>query len=139
MLGKVATSQGLLQRIAIGPALVVRIPVIRGAHLALDSGLKHLAQRTTLDAIPAEYDGLIKEDIRADLLSTTRSLESTDFLLRWALRLTLASAQPSHIGSARRDRRYSPLRTSGRRHRQGFWPAGASSMTRAQGRRSSWA
>ena len=70
----------LLERIETNPRVMIGKPVIRGTRLTVESILKRLAYGETPEAILAEYDGLVREDIQACLLFATKSLESASFL-----------------------------------------------------------
>lgn len=74
------TDEQLLERIAIDPKVKVGKPVIKGTRLTVEFIVGLLAHGATYEEILQEYEGLAMEDIRACLLFSSRSLESTVFM-----------------------------------------------------------
>jgi uncharacterized protein (DUF433 family) len=68
----------LLERISIGPKVMVGKPVIKGTRLAVEYILNLLAHGSTSEEILREYEVITQEDIQACLLFATRSLQDTD-------------------------------------------------------------
>lgn len=74
------TDKQLLERITVDPKVMLGKLVIRGTRLTVEYILNLLAHGATVTEILDEYQGLVREDILACLLSATRSLESTAFM-----------------------------------------------------------
>ncbi len=60
----------LLERIVVSPRVMAGQPVIRGTRLTVRYILGRLARGATVDDLMQEYDGLMREDVQACLLST---------------------------------------------------------------------
>ena len=74
------SDQQLLQRIVSDSKVMVGKPVIKGTRLTVEFILNLLAHGSSAEAILAEYEGLVAEDIQACLLFASQSLSSTTYL-----------------------------------------------------------
>ncbi len=72
--------QGLLERIAVDPQVMMGKPVIRGTRLTVEHILNLLAHGMTVEEVLQEYPGLTREDVQACILFATRALENTTFM-----------------------------------------------------------
>jgi uncharacterized protein (DUF433 family) len=74
-------NEDLLERITINPRVMVGKPVIRGTRLTVEYILKLLAHGITREEILAEYPGLAKDDVHADLLFVSKIHQDASFAL----------------------------------------------------------
>lgn len=72
-----ASGQKLLERIVVDEKVMVGQPVIRGTRLTVKHILNLLAHGATVDAILSEYDGLMVDDIRACILFSMLSEQTS--------------------------------------------------------------
>jgi len=72
--------QQLLERITLDPEVMTGKPVIRGTRLTVEYVLNLLAHGATEEEILEEYSSLTREDIRACLLFSARSLSESSFM-----------------------------------------------------------
>jgi uncharacterized protein (DUF433 family) len=70
----------LLERITSDPEVMAGKPVIRGTRLTVGYILNLLAHGATEDEILDEYEDLDREDIRACLLFSARTLSDSSFM-----------------------------------------------------------
>lgn len=68
-----------LERITINPRVMIGKPVIRGTRLTVEYILKLLAHGITREEILAEYPGLAKDDVHADLLFVSKTPKNASF------------------------------------------------------------
>jgi len=78
--GLIMTDQQLLKRIICDPKVMVVKPVVRGTRLTVEYILNLTGHGATVQEILEEYKGMTQEDIRACLLFSAKSLESTTFM-----------------------------------------------------------
>ena len=74
------TDQQLLDRIALDPKVMAGKPILRGTRLTVEYILNLLAHGATEEEVLAEYAGLTRDDLRACLQFTTRSIGSTTYM-----------------------------------------------------------
>lgn len=72
--------QQLLERITLNPEVMTGKPVIKGTRLTVEYILNLLAHGATEEEILEEYHSLTREDIRACLLFSARSLSESSFM-----------------------------------------------------------
>lgn len=70
----------LLERITLDPDVMTGKPVIRGTRLTVEYILNLLAHGATEEEILEEYYRLEREDIRACLLFSAKSLSDSSFM-----------------------------------------------------------
>lgn len=70
----------LLERITLDPDVMAGKPVIRGTRLTVDYILNLLAHGSSEEEILDEYHRLEREDIRACLLFSAKSLSDSSFM-----------------------------------------------------------
>lgn len=70
----------LLERIALDPEVMTGKPVIRGTRLTVEYIVNLLAHGATEEDILEEYPRLTREDIRACLLFSARSVSESSFM-----------------------------------------------------------
>ena len=72
--------QQLLKRITLDPEVMTGKPVIKGTRLTVEYILNLLAHGANEEEILEEYSSLTREDIRACLLFSARSLSESSFM-----------------------------------------------------------
>lgn len=72
--------QLLLERITLDPEVMTGKPVVEGTRLTVEYIVKLLAHGATEDEILDEYSSLTREDIRACLLFSAKSLSESSFM-----------------------------------------------------------
>ena len=72
--------QQLLERITLDPEIMTGKPVIEGTRLTVEYIINLLAHGATEEEILDEYHSLTREDIRACLLFSAKSLSESSFM-----------------------------------------------------------
>jgi len=72
--------QQLLERITLDPEVMTGKPVIKDTRLTVEYIVNLLAHGATEEEILEEYHSLTREDIRACLLFSARSLSESSFM-----------------------------------------------------------
>jgi uncharacterized protein (DUF433 family) len=74
------SDEELLERITLNPDVMAGKPVIQGTRLTVEYVLNLMAHGATEEEILNEYPGLEREDIRACLLFSAKSLSDSSFV-----------------------------------------------------------
>ena len=74
------SDEELLERITIDPDVMTGKPVIQGTRLTVDYILNPMAHGATEEEILEEYHRLKREDVRACLLFSAKSLSDSSYM-----------------------------------------------------------